>query len=68
MTEAEIKDRLDKWFGLRYASYPQPMLDSIRAIVSLPAHERERTVSGLKAFFCAHCGDDDPQCQCWNDA
>ena len=67
LTDANITDRLDKWFGLRYASYPQAMLDGIRAIVSLPIDERERATSALKAFFCTHCGSADIHCQCWND-
>lgn len=67
LTEAQIKDRLDKWFGLKFASYPQPMLDGIKEIVSLPSDERGRAISALSAFMCWHCGDDDPSCQCWND-
>lgn len=67
LTEAQIKDRLDRWFGLRYASYPQSMLDGIRLFVSLPADDREKATNALNAFFCIHCGGDNPDCQCWND-
>lgn len=67
LTDPEIKDRLDKWFGLRFASYPQPMIDGIKAIASLPMDDRERAADALKAFFCVHCGSPDTDCQCWND-
>lgn len=67
LSDAEIKDRLDKWFGLRYATYRPEMVAGIREIVSLPPEERERAANALKAFFCVHCGSDDTDCQCWND-
>jgi hypothetical protein len=67
MTEPEIKDRLDKWFGLRYASYPQPLLDAIKAVISLPRDQRASAVNAFKGFFCVHCGSDDSGCQCSND-
>ena len=67
MTNAEVKDRLDKWFGLRYATYPYSMIKGIKEIVSLPPDDRKRAIDAFTAFFCVHCGGNDPQCQCWND-
>jgi hypothetical protein len=67
LSHPEIQDRLDKWFGLRNASYPDAMIQALSLIVHMTPDDRERTVSACNAFFCVHCGGDDPGCQCWND-
>jgi len=71
MTQAEIKNNLDRWFGLKFAAYPPAMLTALAVLINMKPDDRKRTLDACGAFFCPHCGDtqsmDQPRCQCWND-
>lgn len=67
MTELEIRDRVDKWLGVRFASYPEEMIKSIGLVMEMNPDDRARFVETLYAFFCVHCGSDDLPCHCQND-
>lgn len=65
MTEHEIRDRLNKWFGDE--RYPGDAARVIGMILDMAPDDRGRTVHALQGFLCIYCGSDDLPCHCQND-
>jgi hypothetical protein len=54
MTMGEVKTELE-------------VLIAVAAVMRLTSEQRRAALLELADQMCMHCGDDNPDCVCWND-
>lgn len=66
MTEREIRNRLERWFGVQASD---EIVKATATFIKRTPNDRVQMVQALSAFFCIHCGCDTGElsCHCQND-
>lgn len=65
--ENSFHDHLEEIRQLREALQRDTPLLEVDAVVACMKRLTDDERAEIISHFCKHCGDLDPQCQCWND-